>query len=163
MSDSQHAPQVWLRPEYRGREGELITLGQAADAAGLTRSSISNWISRYADFPRVAMQVERGRGMPTKYIPRVEFLAFAARRLASPGSLSRRTRPRKLSAPSGGKKADRDEDLERHLAAEERRLAAELKGVRAELRTVRNRLAMEGAAASPPEAPQSRAEPETGC
>lgn len=83
---------VWLRPEYRGREDELIHLAAAADLVGVTRAALSNWAKRHENFPRIVRLVgpERRR---TKWVVREEFLAFARTQLNKPRRPRRRTGP----------------------------------------------------------------------
>jgi hypothetical protein len=44
---------TWNRPEFEGREGELINQNAIADLAGVTRAAVSNWIGRDLAFPAV--------------------------------------------------------------------------------------------------------------
>ncbi|MFV2198432.1 hypothetical protein [Nocardiopsis sp. LOL_012] len=83
-----HTPHIeWPRPEYTGRDTELIHLAEAARIAGVTRAAISNWATRHPTFPAVA-KVITGPGTPRKFIPRTEFTAFLeehADRTRTPG------------------------------------------------------------------------------
>jgi hypothetical protein len=67
---------TWLRLEYKGREDELISLAAGAALVGVSRSAVSNWAKRHANFPKIALLTGLGdRRM--KYVPRSEFLDFA--------------------------------------------------------------------------------------
>jgi len=72
---------VWLRLEYQGREDELIHLSAAADLVGVTRSAVSNWAARQANFPKIVMLVGP-RERRSKWVVREEFLAFARAQLS---------------------------------------------------------------------------------
>ncbi|MEU9334117.1 hypothetical protein AB0D49_13305 [Streptomyces sp. NPDC048290] len=76
-------PVTWLRPEFQGREDELITLSAAANLAGISRSAVSNWAKRHKNFPPLALLT----GPPTKqikWVVREEFLDFARTQLNKP-------------------------------------------------------------------------------
>ncbi|MGW0731682.1 hypothetical protein [Streptomyces sp. NPDC002851] len=76
-------PIIWLRPEFKGREDELITLSAAASLAGISRSAVSNWAKRHKNFPLLALLT----GPPTKqvkWVVREEFLEFARIQLGKP-------------------------------------------------------------------------------
>jgi predicted DNA-binding transcriptional regulator AlpA len=45
---------TWHRPEYKGREDELVGLSEVAALAGVSRAAVSNWRRRH-DFPQPAM------------------------------------------------------------------------------------------------------------
>ncbi|MGW0545171.1 hypothetical protein ACWD0D_33465 [Streptomyces griseoincarnatus] len=74
MSDPKSV--TWLRPEYKGREDELINLAAGAALVGVTRSTVSNWAKRHATFPKIVLLTGIG-DRRVKYIPRDEFLCFA--------------------------------------------------------------------------------------
>ncbi|MFE4869590.1 hypothetical protein [Streptomyces sp. NPDC056682] len=76
-------PITWLRPEFKGREDELITLSAAANLAGVSRSAVSNWAKRHKSFPPLALLT----GPPSKqvkWVVREEFLNFARVQLGKP-------------------------------------------------------------------------------
>ncbi|MEW1926391.1 hypothetical protein [Streptomyces sp. NPDC088360] len=50
---------VWLRPEYQGRQSELVTLADGARLVGVTKSAISNWRNRHANFPALVLLRDR--------------------------------------------------------------------------------------------------------
>ncbi|MFB7858804.1 hypothetical protein [Rhodococcus qingshengii] len=77
-NDEKHGV-VWLRPEYMGREDELINFANAAKELKVSRAAISNWFNRRDDFPKVALMT----GSPdqrTKYLVREEILAYPHKR-----------------------------------------------------------------------------------
>ncbi|MCX5206682.1 hypothetical protein OG897_35425 [Streptomyces sp. NBC_00237] len=83
MTTDHHGSGTWLRPEFVGREDELIHLSSAAKLVGVTRSAVSNWAARHKDFPKVAL-LTGPRLKPVKFIPRTEFLVFAVMQLGTP-------------------------------------------------------------------------------
>lgn len=83
---------VWLRPEYEGRESELIHLSAAADLVGVTRSAVSNWAARHGNFPKVVM-LAGPRDRRSKWVVKDEFVEFA--RL----QLNKKRGPNKPAAP----------------------------------------------------------------
>ncbi|GAA1920056.1 hypothetical protein [Streptantibioticus ferralitis] len=96
MSDPKSV--TWLRPEYKGREEELVSLAAGASLVGISRSAVSNWAKRHANFPKIALLTGLGdRRM--KYVPRSEFLAFARTQLnKKPGGPSGPAAPRRSAA-----------------------------------------------------------------
>jgi hypothetical protein len=88
---------IWLRPEYKGREDELIHLSAAATLVGVTRSTVSNWAKRHADFPKIALLMGIGAGR-AKHVPRNEFLDFACTQLNKELGAARKTGPHRPSA-----------------------------------------------------------------
>ncbi|MEV0220878.1 hypothetical protein [Streptomyces sp. NPDC050704] len=74
-------PVTWLRPEYQGREDELIHLAAGADLVGVTRSAVSNWAARHGNFPKIVM-LAGPREKRTKWVVRTEFEEFARGQLA---------------------------------------------------------------------------------
>lgn len=75
---STTGPVVWLRPEFQGREDELINLSSGAAAVGVVRATVTNWANRHGDFPKVALVAGR-----SKFVVRREFFAFAEARASS--------------------------------------------------------------------------------
>ncbi|MFK0172624.1 hypothetical protein ACIQU5_27890 [Streptomyces sp. NPDC090306] len=76
-------PIVWLRPEFKGHEDDLINLSGGARLIGVTHTTVYNWRARSADFPKVVM-LTGPEGRRAKWIPRAEFLAFARTQLDKP-------------------------------------------------------------------------------
>ncbi|GAA0705090.1 hypothetical protein GCM10010193_70160 [Kitasatospora atroaurantiaca] len=104
---------TWLRPEFKGRESELIQLAAAADLVGVTRSTVSNWAARHANFPRIVLLTGSLRKR-SKFVVREEFLAFAQQQLNKP-----RRGGGRQSAPHRPKaviRASQVENLERQVA-----------------------------------------------
>lgn len=81
MTDDQSL--VWLRPEFEGRDHELIHLAAGADLVGVTRAAVSNWIARHSNFPKIVKLVGP-REKRTKWVVREEFIAFARTQLNKP-------------------------------------------------------------------------------
>ncbi|MET8982113.1 AlpA family phage regulatory protein [Streptomyces sp. NPDC004539] len=65
---------TWHRPEYQGKDEQLISLVEVATLAGVTRSAVSNWRRRH-DFPQPAMTAGR-----TVWVVRAEAEAWLAAR-----------------------------------------------------------------------------------
>ncbi|MFD3511991.1 hypothetical protein [Streptomyces sp. NPDC058657] len=80
MTNSTHGTGTWLRPEFIGRENELIHLSAAAKLIGVVRATVSNWAARHEDFPKIAL-LTGTHAKPVKFVPRQEFLDFAAERM----------------------------------------------------------------------------------
>jgi hypothetical protein len=123
---------VWLRPEYQGREADLIHLSAAADLVGVTRSAVSNWAARHANFPKIVVLMGP-REKRTKWVVREEFITFAREQLNKPsgprgGAGPRRPRTEILSAKVAHHQAQVD-----RLAALEAKQAAALERTRAAL------------------------------
>ncbi|MGF0173141.1 hypothetical protein ACQF36_22360 [Streptomyces sp. Marseille-Q5077] len=139
---------TWLRPEYQGREDELITLSAAADLAGVSRSAVSNWAKRHDDFPKIALLTGIGKRR-NKYIPRDEFLIWASAQLgkkqggARPGPWRPTTVRRADEVAYHERQITRLTDLARRQAAALRRTRASLRGHRAALERAREGLAAE--------------------
>ncbi|MEV7394921.1 hypothetical protein [Streptomyces sp. NPDC091215] len=49
---------TWHRPDYQGKEDQLISLAGIATIAGVTRAAVSNWRRRH-DFPAPVMTAGR--------------------------------------------------------------------------------------------------------
>lgn len=125
----------WLRPEFQGREDELIHLAGAARQAGVTRAAVTNWGLRHADFPKIV--VETGTAdRPTKFIVRTEFDEFLvalkarkdARRTGTPRA---KKRPRATIAAA---EIARLTKRITELRDREKKQAAKLKSTRTDLR-----------------------------
>ncbi|MFD3667227.1 hypothetical protein [Streptomyces sp. NPDC058672] len=67
---------TWLRPEFQGREDELITLADGARLVGVTRSTVSNWAARHGNFPHLVL-LTGPLNKRTKYVVREELVDFA--------------------------------------------------------------------------------------
>ncbi|MER7814531.1 hypothetical protein [Streptomyces sp. NPDC096153] len=132
-------PMTWLRPEFQGREDELIHLAAAADLAGVTRSAVSNWQRRHETFPGLAL-LTGSPDRPTKWVPRAEFEEFAR---------AQREKPRGRTGPRGKirtravivqERVDRCARQVARLEAQEEERTAALRRTRAELRQAREQL-----------------------
>lgn len=139
---------TWLRPEYIGREDELIHLAAAADLAGVTRSAVSNWAKRHDDFPKVALLTGIGKRR-NKYIPRAEFLTWASAQLgkkqggARPGPWRPTTVRRADEVAYHERQISRLTDIETRQAAALKRTRASLRRHRTALKQARKGLAAE--------------------
>lgn len=67
---------VWLRPEYQDRQGELVTLSDGARLVGVSRSAISNWQARHANFPSLVL-LTGSLHKRTKWVVAAELVRFA--------------------------------------------------------------------------------------
>nr|WP_119589723.1 AlpA family phage regulatory protein [Streptomyces scabiei] len=102
---------TWHRPEYRGKDDQLVSLAGVAGLAGVTRSAVSNWRKRH-DFPKPAMTAGR-----TVWVVRTEAEEWLA------------TRPESSAADTDSKRAA--------LEAREARQSAALAATRKKLRELR--------------------------
>ncbi|MER7050041.1 hypothetical protein ABT391_34985 [Streptomyces jumonjinensis] len=59
---------IWHRPEFQGREAELIHPSAIAALAGVTRAAVTNWSNRHADFPAVVAVQGAERYAPRLYV-----------------------------------------------------------------------------------------------
>lgn len=67
---------VWLRPEYQGRQNELVTLADGARLVGVSKSAISNWQNRHASFPALVL-LTGSLHKRTKWVVATELVGFA--------------------------------------------------------------------------------------
>lgn len=65
----------WLRPEYRDREADLVSVAEIAQMARADRKVVGAWIMRYRHFPAPVKEVLTGRA-PTKYFVTGEVAAW---------------------------------------------------------------------------------------
>ncbi|MGW4042967.1 hypothetical protein [Streptomyces sp. NPDC004721] len=132
---------VWLRPEYQGREDELIHLAAAADLVGVTRSALSNWASRHSNFPKIVRLVGP-RERRTKWVAREEFLTFARAQLNKPRGPNKPSAPARPRAEILADRITHHEAQIKRLAELETKHAAALKRTRAALARHRDDLAV---------------------
>jgi transcriptional regulator with XRE-family HTH domain len=130
---------VWLRAEFQGREDELVHLSAAAALVGVTRSTVSNWAKRHANFPKIALLMGIGAGR-AKYVPRNEFLDFAYAQLNKERGTARKTGPHRPTAVIRSEEIAHHERQIIRLADLETRQAKALASTRRALRTHRARL-----------------------
>lgn len=130
---------LWLRAEFRGREDELVNLAAAAALVGVTRSTVSNWAKRHANFPKIALLTGIG-ARRVKYIPRDEFLAFVEAQLSKKRGGARRRGARRPTAAIRSEEIDHHQRQIARLAELEKRQAAALAKTRRSLRSHRARL-----------------------
>ncbi|KUL44791.1 hypothetical protein ADL22_12675 [Streptomyces sp. NRRL F-4489] len=79
----------WYRPEYKGREDELISSQEILDRTGYTRGALNTWKKRHADMPKVVCvkwrspdsMEGRGHGAFDRYWVRSEMEPFLEKRL----------------------------------------------------------------------------------
>lgn len=76
----QRENEVWHRPGFEDRRGELITKTAAAQRAKVTASTISTWATRYPDFPATVLSFTDG---PVRYLHAGEFDTWHAKFMAS--------------------------------------------------------------------------------
>ncbi|MGW0822487.1 hypothetical protein [Streptomyces sp. NPDC002845] len=115
---------TWLRPEWQGREQELIHLAGAAELVGVTRSAVSNWAQRYSDFPEIVM-LAGVQPRRQKFVVREEFVTFAARRNSSRRKRRRKPAPRRpRTVIETGRIAHWEAQIERLTALEAKYTAA---------------------------------------
>ncbi|MFJ6820499.1 hypothetical protein ACIQRJ_08780 [Streptomyces niveus] len=130
---------TWLRPEYRGREDELINLAGGAALVGVSRSAVSNWAKRHANFPKIALLTGIG-DRRVKYVPRSEFLAFARAQLSKKRGPNRPPAPRRSAITLRTEEIAHSERQIARLEELEARQAKALTNTRRALRKHRARL-----------------------
>lgn len=137
-NDEKHGV-VWLRPEYMGREDELINFANAAKELQVSRAAISNWFNRRDDFPKVALMT----GSPdqrTKYLVREEILAYPhkrERKIYKRASSTNRSRHEIIAA-----KIEKLERTKETLLERESIKRNELRKIQSSLIEVKGRLAI---------------------
>ncbi|MER7047982.1 hypothetical protein [Streptomyces jumonjinensis] len=143
---------TWLRPEFQGREDELVNLAAAAQLVGVSRSTVSNWSKRHRNFPKIALLTGIGVRR-NKHVPRDEFLDFARiqlRKKRGPGPAAKTRRPAAQRRADDVAYAERQitrlSDLEQRQAAALARTRRDLKQHQARLERARRLLAAEVAA-----------------
>ncbi|WP_411121736.1 hypothetical protein [Streptomyces sp. x-19] len=139
---------IWLRPEYKGREDELINLAAAADLVGVSRSAVSNWAKRHSSFPKIALLTGIGERR-NKYVPKDEFLTWGHTQLNKRRSV-KRPGPRRPTAVLRSDQVAYHErqiirlsELEVRQAAVLEKTRAALRKHQAELQKARERLTSE--------------------
>lgn len=71
---------TWHRPEYRGKDDQLVSLAGVAALAGVTRAAVSNWRHRH-DFPKPVMTAGR-----TVWVVRAEAQTWLGNRPPRPAA-----------------------------------------------------------------------------
>ncbi|MEU5978516.1 hypothetical protein [Streptomyces sp. NPDC047315] len=142
MPNDLSAGVVWLRPEYRDRADELVTLSEGADLVGVTRSAVSNWAARHQNFPPLVL-LAGAPGKRTKYVVRAELIEFARIQLNRPVGPrgGGDNRPHRPSTQIAADSAAHYEALVTKLAEREQRQAAALDRTRAARRAAEAKLA----------------------
>lgn len=102
---------TWHRPEYQGKDDQLVSLAGVAALAGVTRAAVSNWRKRH-DFPKPVVTAGQ-----TVWVVRAEAQAWLD------------NRPARTPADAAGTIAA--------LEAREARQAAALAATRTKLRRLR--------------------------
>jgi hypothetical protein len=151
----------WLRPEFQGRDDELIHLAGAAKQAGVTRAAVTAWRQRHADFPKIVVETGTAE-RPTKFIVRTEFDEFLvalkarkeARRTGTPGA---KKRPRATIAAAEiarlTKRITELRDREMKQAAKLRNTRADLRKTEALLKDARESIPQEADAVAAAQEP----------
>lgn len=60
---------VWLRPEFQGRDHELISFSEFVALAGVERPTVRQWMTNYDHFPQPVKEVPFGNGPARYYLP----------------------------------------------------------------------------------------------
>ncbi|MCX4444744.1 hypothetical protein [Streptomyces albidoflavus] len=111
---------TWHRPDFEGREDELVNQNAIAELAGVTRAAVSNWTSRDPAFPAVvAIQGNYGRA-PRLYVL-AEVQAWLSERSSRPRSKPARRTP---ARPRYEILTARAERAKHRIADEEQRMAS---------------------------------------
>ncbi|MBW1603533.1 hypothetical protein JJV70_15755 [Streptomyces sp. JJ66] len=130
---------VWLRPEYQGRHGELVTLADGARLVGVSKFAISNWQKRHANFPRLVL-LTGSLHKRTKWVVATELVDFARLQRARKPRTGRKS-PQRPGAQIAAEKAAHYEEVVRTLTEREKRQAQALARTRAAKRAAGERLA----------------------
>ncbi|GHB76281.1 hypothetical protein GCM10010331_75240 [Streptomyces xanthochromogenes] len=132
---------VWLRPEYQGRQGELVTLAAGARLVGVSAAAVSNWQNRYPEtFPRLALLT----GPPhkrTKWVVTVELVGFARDQRTRERDRSGPRSPQRPGAEIAAEQTAHYEEVLRTLTEREDRQAKALARTRAAKRAADQKLA----------------------
>lgn len=68
----------WLRPEFQGREAQLLSRAEIAQIGQVTPRSVTNW-AKTADFPQAVKEVMTSHS-PVRYWVAAEVFAWLRRR-----------------------------------------------------------------------------------
>jgi hypothetical protein len=132
---------VWLRPEYEGRQGELVTLAAGARLVGVSAAAVSNWQNRYAeDFPALVLLT----GPPhkrTKWVVAVELVAFARDQRTRERDRTGPRSPQRPGAEIAAEQTAHYEEVLRTLTEREQRQKKALARTRAAKRAAEEKLA----------------------
>ncbi|MBZ3918150.1 hypothetical protein [Streptomyces acidiscabies] len=132
---------VWLRPEYQGRQGELVTLAAGARLVGVSAAAVSNWQNRYPeDFPGLALLT----GPPhkrTKWAVAVELVAFARDQRTREHDRTGPRNPQRPGAEIAAEQTAHYEEVLRTLTEREQRQKQALARTRTARRTAEEKLA----------------------
>ncbi|MFF6903348.1 hypothetical protein [Streptomyces hydrogenans] len=132
---------VWLRPEYQNRQHELVTLSDGAQLVGVTKSALSNWQSRYRDFPPLVL-LTGSLHKRTKWVVAAELVDFASkqqkrRRAPRTGHKT----PQRPGAQIAAEQAAHYQEVLRTLTEREQRQAQALARTRTAKRAAEEKLA----------------------
>ncbi|MFF9901286.1 hypothetical protein [Streptomyces longispororuber] len=132
---------VWLRPEYQGRQDELVTLADGARLVGVSRSAISNWHARHANFPALVL-LTGSLHKRTKWIVTAELVSFArAQQQRRNGPRTGRRSPQRPGAEIAAEQTAHYEEVLRTLTEREQRQKQALARTRAAKRAAEEKLA----------------------
>lgn len=130
---------VWLRPEYQDRHGELVTLADGARLVGVSKSAISNWQKRHANFPRLVL-LTGSLHKRTKWVVATELVDFARLQRTRKPKTGHKS-PQRPGAQIAAEKTAHYEEVVRTLTEREKRQAQALARTRAAKRAAGERLA----------------------
>jgi hypothetical protein len=60
---------TWLRPEFEGRDHELLSFSEFVALAGKERNTVRQWMLTYDHFPKPVKEVPFGNGPARYYVP----------------------------------------------------------------------------------------------
>lgn len=77
---------IWRRPEFQGRDHELLSFSEFVVLAGVERPTLRQWMLTYDHFPQAVKEVPFGNGPARYYVPSevVEWLIRYRPRLSDP-------------------------------------------------------------------------------
>jgi hypothetical protein len=131
---------VWLRPEYQGRQGELVTLADGARLVGVSKSAVSNWQARHSNFPALVL-LTGSLHKRTKWVVAAELIAFARdQQKRRRGPRTGHRSPQRPSAQIAAEKVAHFEQVLQTLTQREQRQAQALARTRAAKRAAAQKL-----------------------
>jgi hypothetical protein len=132
---------VWLRPDYQGRQGELVTLSDGARLVGVSKSAISNWQNRHANFPALVL-LTGSLHKRTKWVVAAELVDFAReQQRRRKGPRTGHKSPQRPGAQIAAEQTAHYEEVLRTLTEREQRQAKALARTRAAKREAGQKLA----------------------
>lgn len=76
----------WLRPEFQGRDHELLSFSEVVALAGVGRATARQWMNTFDHFPKPVKEVPFGNGPARYFVPAevIDWLLHHRPRLEDP-------------------------------------------------------------------------------